>query len=280
MRLVNFSGIDEGLAGRITGDIAQLMPHGGMRVVQRLIAKLLDLGVEPADESSLDPMEIYPEASDRYEAIMLSALARAQSPLAVNLLLDQPRRWRPRPRLGRLITEEDRTRSARLNRLIDPPIVVLAGPPNVGKSTLSNALLGRSMSIAIDMPGTTRDYTTGRIELAGLVVDWHDTPGMRATDDAIESKAIEIARGLMARADFLIAITDHKHDWPELSRASDLKVANKCDLARRDDADVNISATTGENIETLVSTVRDALVWPEDLTHPGPWLFDERIVSS
>jgi len=166
MRLVNFSGIDEGLAGRITGDIAQLMPHGGMRVVQRLIAKLLDLGVEPANESSLDPMEIYPESSDRYEAIMLGTLARAQSPLAVNLLLDQPRRWRPRPRLGRPITKEDRARSARLNRLIDPPIVVLAGPPNVGKSTLSNALLGRSMSIAIDMPGTTRDYTTGRIELA------------------------------------------------------------------------------------------------------------------
>ena len=280
MRLVNFSGIDEGLAGRITGDIAQLMPHGGMRVVQRLIAKLLDLGVEPADESSLDPMEIYPESSDRYEAIMLGALARAQSPLAVNLLLDQPRRWRTHPRTGRPITEEDLARSARLNRLIDPPIVVLAGPPNVGKSTLSNALLGRSMSIAIDMPGTTRDYTTGRIELAGLVVDWHDTPGMRATDDAIESKAIEIARGLMARADFLIAITDHEHDWPELPRAADLKVANKCDLSRRKDADVNISATTGENIETLVSSVRDMLVSPEDLTHPGPWLFDERIVSS
>ena len=94
------------------------------------------------------------------------------------------------------------------------------------------------------------------------------------------AKAIEIARSLMARADFLIAITDHKRDWPELPRAADPKVANKCDLARRDDADVNISATTGENIETLVSTVRDALVWPEDLTHPGAWLFDERIVSS
>ena len=280
MRLVNFSGIDEGLAGRVTGDIAQIMPHGGMRVVQRIITKLLELGVEPADESSTDPIEIYPEAADRYEAIMLATLARAQSPMAIELLLDQPRRWRPHPRLGRPITEEDRARSARLNRLIDPPIVVLAGPPNVGKSTLSNALLGRSMSIAIDMPGTTRDYTTGRIELAGLVVDWHDTPGLRTTEETIEAKAIEIARRLMARADFLIAITDHEHEWPKIPRAADLKVANKCDLSRRKDADVNISATTGENIETLVSSVRDMLVSPEDLTHPGPWLFDERIVSS
>ena len=83
MRLVDFSGIDEGLAGRVAGDIAQLMPHGGMRVVQRLIAKLLYLGVEPADESSTDPLEIYPEASDRFQAIMLATLARAQSPLAM-----------------------------------------------------------------------------------------------------------------------------------------------------------------------------------------------------
>ena len=111
------------------------------------------------------------------------------------------------------------------------------------------------------------------------MVDWHDTPGLRDTEDAIEVKAIEIARGLMDRADFLIAITDHEHDWPELPRAADLKVANKLDLSRRNDSDVNISATTGENIETLVSSVRDMLVSPEDLTHPGPWLFDERVTT-
>lgn len=273
MRLVNFSGIDEGLAGQITGDIAQLMPHGGMRVVQRLIMLLLDLGVEPADESSADPMEIYPEASDRYEAIMLTTLARAQSPMAIELILDQPRRWREKPK----ITAEDIARSKRLGHLIDPPIVVLAGPPNVGKSTLSNALLGRSMSIAIDMPGTTRDYTTGRIELAGLVVDWHDTPGLRATDDAIEVKAIEIARGLMDRADFLIAITDHKQVWPEFLREPDLKVANKSDIKSRPDAAVCISATTGDGIGELVVLIRDCLVLPKDLLHPGAWLFDERL---
>ena len=174
MRLVDFDGIDEGLAGRLGESVAQVMPHGGPRVVQRLLGRLLELGVEAAPPDDVDPRDLYPEAADRYEALALAAVARARSPLAIDLLLDQPRRWRTRPRP----TPEVLARSRRLDRLIEPPLVVLAGPPNVGKSTLSNALLGRSMSIALEGPGTTRDYTSGRIELAGLVVDWHDTPGI------------------------------------------------------------------------------------------------------
>ena len=129
------------------------------------------------------------------------------------------------------------------------------------------------------MPGTTRDYTTGRIELAGLVVDWYDTPGIRATTDAIENKAIEIAQRLMAEADMLIAITDHEHDWPQLSRVPDLKVANKSDIKSRQDTDLSISATTGDGLPDFVSTVRDAIVPPSDIEHPGPWLFDVRLNS-
>ena len=278
MRLVEFDDIDEGLAGRLDEATAQLMPHGGMRIMQRLIGRLIELGVEPVDESLIDPRKLYPEAQDLPEAVMLQTLTRARSPLAIELLLDQPRRWRPR--MTEPITEEDHDRSRRLNRLIDPPMVVLVGPPNVGKSTLSNALLGRSMSIAMDDPGTTRDYTTGRIELTGLVVDWHDTPGLRETDDEIETKAIELATKLMAKADLLIAITDYEHAWPELSRKADLRIANKSDLSQRSDSDVCISATTGEGISKLVTMVRDHLVPPADLDHPGVWVFDERLTSA
>ncbi|MHC4107157.1 MAG: GTPase, partial [Planctomycetota bacterium] len=175
-RLASFDDIDEGLAGRPAPDITQLMPHGGPRVVSRLTRRLIQLGAQPS-QADVDPETLYPEAVDRYEAIALAAVARAHSPLAIDLLLDQPRRWRAQPALS----DSDLARSGRLNRLIDPPIVVVAGPANVGKSTLSNALLGRSMSIALDLPGTTRDYTTGRVELAGLVADWYDTPGTPGT---------------------------------------------------------------------------------------------------
>ncbi|MCZ6611259.1 MAG: 50S ribosome-binding GTPase [Planctomycetota bacterium] len=338
-RLVQFDDIDEGLAVRLSHDLAQLMPHSGPRVLQRLTERMIELGVEPAAPNALPAESVYPEAADRYEALALAAVARAASPLAIDILLDQPRRWRrqaPPPSQGggrgegdMNLTQEDLARSRRLNRLIDPPIVVVAGAPNVGKSTLSNALLGRSMSIAADVPGTTRDYTSGRIELAGLVVDWYDTPGMRDTSDPIESKAIDLARQLIERADLLIAMKDHEHDWPTLPRPPDLRILNKIDLLPspsrrwaggedrspanrgllasepsplerrgqgegyhsasravlgpsdpRPAADLRISATHGTGISDLVTAVRDRLVPPADLTHPGPWLFDERLIQS
>ncbi|MHC5006928.1 MAG: GTPase [Planctomycetota bacterium] len=273
-RLVRFGDIDDGIAVRLTDRTAQLMPHGGTRVVQRLLEWLTHRGVALA-ATDASPQDLFPEARDQYEALALAAVARAASPLALELLLDQPRRWRQAVEL----TAEIRARSGRLDRLVDPPVVALAGAANVGKSTLSNALLGRSMSIAADRPGTTRDYTSGRIELAGLVVDWHDTPGLRETADPDEMKAVDLARRLLDRADLVIAMTDAEHGWPDLPKAPQLRVASKADVGRRDDADFSISATTGDGIPELVAAIRDRLVPPADLEHPGPWLFDPRLTQ-
>jgi tRNA modification GTPase len=273
LRLVDLAGIDEGLACRVDEQVAQLMPHGGPRVVQTLLAHLEEIGVRLEQPARLDPGLLYPEAGGPVEAMALAALARAASPMAIDLLLDQPRRWRT----GDPVSPDDRARSTRLDRLLEPPRVVLAGPTNVGKSTLSNALLGRSMSITLDRPGTTRDYTAGRIDLAGLVVTWHDTPGLRPTDDPIEARAIALSRSLIDRADLLVAMTDAGHEWPDLPRSPDLRVAGRCDLGRRADADLSVSATTGEGLPELARAVRDSLVPPDDLAHPGRWIFDDRL---
>ena len=277
-RLTTLADIDRGLVLTLTDTVAQLMPHGGPRVVQRLVAWLVDRGVELVAPDDVAPERVFPEATDRFEAMALAAVARAASPVAVELLLDQPRRWRAAAVDG----EPDAERSRRLNRLIDPPLVVVAGPANVGKSTLSNMLVGRSMSIAADFAGTTRDYTSGRIDLAGVVVDWHDTPGLRDSSDPIEVESVEIAMALIARADMVVAITDHQQPWPVLPRQPDLRVANKCDLADRGDrdgGDLAISAMTGAGITELVVAVRDWLVPPEDITNPAPWLFDPRLLD-
>ena len=288
IRLVDFAGIDHGIALRLNDDIAQLMPHGGPRVIQRLTAKLLELGVsiEPA-VGDVDPQQLYPEAEDRIEALMLLTVARAESPLAIDLLLAQPARWRDAIRQGRTPTNADLARSRILNRLINPPMVVLAGEPNVGKSTLSNALLGRSLSIAADVAGTTRDYVAGRLELAGLVVDWHDTPGLRSDADAIERKAIDIARRLMQPADLLIAMRDHEHDWPNLPRQPDLYIVNKADQrapaampsagSGTMHAPLQVSAQTGTGLVELTAAVRELLVPSAALHHPGLWVFDVRL---
>jgi tRNA U34 5-carboxymethylaminomethyl modifying GTPase MnmE/TrmE len=129
-------------------------------------------------------------------------------------------------------------------------------------------------------------------------VNWHDTPGIRRSEDAIESKAIDIARRLIAGCDLLIAMTDAQTlEWPESPREPNMFVINKCDLVDSpaqqpraatagtkacsdpDGSAVRISAQTGDGIPALVEAIRDQLVPPIDLAAEGPWLFDPRLVS-
>jgi len=282
LRLCAFADIDEGLAGRVTESLAQIMPHGGLRVMRRLTDWLMSRGVRPADDlgtsSAAQVHTLYPEATDVFEALVLLAVTQTASSLAIDLLLDQPRRWQRLANVSNL-TPADHERSLRLNRLLRPPIVVLAGPPNVGKSTLTNALLGRTQSIVMDEPGTTRDYTTGLIDLGGLVVHWHDTPGIRTTANPIEARAIEISRRLIDHADLLIAMTDFDHDWPDLPQVPHLRVGSKADLRARSDVDVSISATTGQGLAALVGRIRESLVPSADLDHRGAWVFDPRLLD-
>jgi tRNA modification GTPase len=277
-RLVDVPDVDECVVCRPRRDLALVMPHGGLRIVQRLLEHLATAGARIVDSPGVEPSRRYAEAADAVEALMLHALSGAASPLAIDLLLDQPRRWRSHPTMD----DADHARSKRLNRLLTPPVVVLAGGANVGKSTLSNRLLGRTMSIEADVPGTTRDYTSALIDLQGLVVAWHDTPGFRDTDDPIEREAMGRARRIFEEADLVIAMTDDVDVWPRLPREPDLRVVNKVD---RMDTPVaapmlGISAKTGAGLEQLVRTVRDMLIPETDLSHPGGWIFDERLLTS
>lgn len=86
--------------------------------------------------------------------------------------------------------------------------VVLCGRPNVGKSSLLNALLGEDRAIVTDVPGTTRDILTGSLEISGLPVTLSDTAGLRDTDDTVEKIGVSRAQKAMARADVVILVID------------------------------------------------------------------------
>ena len=142
--------------------------------------------------------------------------------------------------------------------------VVLAGLPNVGKSSLFNALVGSARAIVSDRPGTTRDAIEAWVDIAGWPVCLVDTAGLRTTADAIEAEGVERAKSLAAAADIILDL----HDAPPAvlsGETADLPrkivVLTKCDLLPGDRPQglVAVSAVTGEGIERLKGVIVERL---------------------
>ncbi|MCY3885472.1 MAG: tRNA uridine-5-carboxymethylaminomethyl(34) synthesis GTPase MnmE [Gammaproteobacteria bacterium] len=118
--------------------------------------------------------------------------------------------------------------------------VVIAGPPNVGKSSLLNALLNEDRAIVTNVAGTTRDTLDATINLNGLPVKFVDTAGMHESNDPIEEAGIERAKLAMKHADVTLWVVDDRvEDAPDSPNCDDLVVRNKCDLTGLSPGSVN-----------------------------------------
>ena len=152
---------------------------------------------------------------------------------------------------------------------------MLCGSPNVGKSSLINALLGYGRAIVYDRPGTTRDVLTATTAIDGWPVELSDTAGIRTSSDELEAAGIARARKALQSADLVIPVvaasTPLTDDDLELvaQHGSHLVVINKCDLPSQIDetcllsADrriVSTSATTGQGIADLLDAIASALL--------------------
>ena len=139
--------------------------------------------------------------------------------------------------------------------------IVLAGRPNVGKSSLMNALLNQERAIVTSIPGTTRDVLTERIQLGGIVAELSDTAGQRQTDDPVEKIGVDRAAKAMEAADVVLIVLDSSQELCDEDRAllenadeRTIIVLNKNDLPRKLDLPgaMEISAATGEGVEKLI----------------------------
>jgi tRNA modification GTPase len=183
-------------------------------------------------------------------------------------------------RLDRLVADAARGRLIR-----EGAHVVIAGAPNVGKSSLFNALLNANRAIVTAVPGTTRDMLSERANLGGLSVALVDTAGIRDADDEVEREGVARARASLAVADLILMLLDrsrdgHEDDERALCAAADrrrLIVFNKIDLPSAaddfmqrfaDERPVFVSVQTGEGLDTLVARVAEALTGRDSWRDP------------
>ena len=160
--------------------------------------------------------------------------------------------------------EEVLAGQGRSERLRDGLVVAIAGPPNVGKSTLMNQLARREVAIVSPHAGTTRDVIEVQLDLDGYPVTVIDTAGIRETDDPVEQEGVRRARARAADADLVLWLTDAlpvaiQHDGP----APVWMVRNKIDLeaASRPLAEASgqggfqISASRGDGLPELIAAL-------------------------
>jgi tRNA modification GTPase len=151
-------------------------------------------------------------------------------------------------------------------------IVVIAGPPNAGKSSLFNALLGRSRAIVTELPGTTRDALEAVIDSGKWPLRLVDTAGLRETQDRIERLGIEVSERYLASANVILACAEDSTSLEETvdlvgkrSTAPVLAVQTKCDLVSNRDEEpshrdaIPVSAETGLGLQELLGAIDDTL---------------------
>jgi tRNA modification GTPase len=174
-------------------------------------------------------------------------------------------------------------------------VVAIVGSPNVGKSSLLNAIVGEERAIVSTTPGTTRDLVEAEVELDGLSVRFVDTAGLRYTDDHIEREGTRRAEHAGENADITLVVCDASGEIPAPTTLPGAKrvflTLNKAD---RSDANVVaalrelgthakthlVSAISGEGVDQLVQGVRDALVGDSELTVESSVITRERHASA
>jgi tRNA modification GTPase len=272
-------------------DILEFQCHGGRAVVDALLSALSGLdGLRQAEPGEFTRRAFengridLPEAeglADLIEAETESqrkaALALAEGGLSKQIAAWQERLLSLSARAERAIDydEEDEavdpallrdcgTLAAELGLWLDRPrveplkdgvLVVVAGPPNSGKSSLINAVAGEERAIVTDVPGTTRDHIEVPLSLGGVPIRLTDTAGLRQTDEEVEAIGVARAERLVEAADVLVWLGD-PHEAPEHPRL--IRVYAKADLPDRSEAPegaLAVSSVSGSGIADLLARV-------------------------
>ena len=287
-------------------DTLELHGHGGPAVIDTVLARCVELGARPArpgeftERAFLNGRLDLAQAEAVADLIASSDAAGARAALrslegdfsrAVHDLRERLtglRAWIEaaldfpedeidfladtalRERLEGLVEAVARTRANadRGRRLVEGQIVVIAGAPNAGKSSLLNALAGTDSAIVTEVPGTTRDLLRESIHVDGCPLTLIDTAGLRQTADPIESEGVRRAEGVLAQADRVLFVQDSTVPDPEPPALHTSAIVDwvrtKIDLsgeppgvtATATGQILRVSATTGAGLDALRAHLR------------------------
>lgn len=291
-------------------DVAEIAAHGNPLLLAAIVARAVDCGARPARPGEFTLRAFVRGKLDLVQAEAVRDLVEAVSPAQVRNAARQVE-GSLSARIGAIATELRRLETlleASVDfpdegyRFVDGPAVssaiaavrqdmtsllgdeaaaaglrdgvqvVITGAPNVGKSSLFNALLGSDRSIVTPTPGTTRDLVSERLVLGGALVRLVDSAGVRTTTDAVELEGVRRASAATAAADLVVFVVDQSVSPTDEVRARLasldgplLVVANKCDLPQAlDSSDIGrpvlrVSATTGEGLAVLAQAIGELL---------------------
>ena len=182
--------------------------------------------------------------------------------------------------------------TARVGQIIRDGIdTVIIGRPNVGKSSVLNALLREEKAIVTEIQGTTRDVVEGKINIGGLVLNLMDTAGIRDSEDLIERIGIDKSKQLIEKADLVLyvlnnneALSDEDRKLLEMTKHKKrIIIINKIDLeskiGRTFDESVQISALKSQNIDLLEEKIKDLFIEGEITFKDSTYLSNTRHIA-
>lgn len=292
-------------------DVVEIQCHGGSVAVGEILRLCLREGARLADEGEFSKRAFINGKLDLTRAEAIMDIVDAKSEVALRQAVAQKNgvleakiddlRERlveliafiqadldyPEDDIERLTDEECHNRASALKNEVSALIraadrgrifregirLSINGAPNVGKSSLLNALLGRERAIVTDIAGTTRDVVTEHLTLGGIGVEILDTAGIRATDDTVEAIGVERAKAAADEADVILYVVDSSRgmDTDDCAFLDKYKgkhlilVANKNDLATLEGAEavaekvIAISAKHASGMDALEDAITEML---------------------
>jgi tRNA modification GTPase len=278
-------------------DMAELHVHGGRAVMRAVAQALMDAGARPAEPGEFTRRAYLHGKMDLLEAegvadliaadteaqrkAALAQVAGGQSAVLVGwaerlrrvlafqeALIDFPEEDLPASVESDLVSELTALASVLLEaaeagrqaaRVRDGVVIAVTGPPNVGKSSLVNRLVGRDVAITSPWEGTTRDALEAWSEFAGFPVCFVDTAGLRETDDPVEAEGVRRASERAAQADLVLHVADAASAHAPGKRDG-VYVANKVDVSPAPAGWIGVSALTGEGLDTLRQSLADHVI--------------------